>query len=37
MYTLHMYMMTHYADISGEQNEILKEIWKNGFLKGFAI
>lgn len=26
-YTLHMYTMTHYADLSGELNEILKEIW----------
>lgn len=28
MYTLHMYMVARYADLSGEQNESLKEIWK---------
>ncbi len=28
MYTLHMYKRTRYADLSGELNEILKEIWK---------
>lgn len=29
-----MYTMTRYADLSGELNEILKEIWK--ILEGFC-
>lgn len=35
MYTLHT--TARYADVSGERHEILKEILRNHFLKGFAI
>lgn len=37
MYTLHMYMMSRYADLSGKLDEILKEVWKKSFLEGFCF
>lgn len=36
MYTLHMYMMTRYADLSGKTRWNLEGNLKNHFLKGFA-
>lgn len=38
MYTLHMYVMTHYADLSRELKRNLEEnSSENHFLKGFSI